>query len=199
MFVKLNSIRTFGLAVFIAASACVSIAHAETAIKSGNSSNNSAAAISPDGSKPVKSVNLSSAVTALATSTCYDRWWLTGSYSWKWKSYYLYWQGDLKASSSTYYGTVSGMCKDLPLTVDSLQVNAQTVAYDSYYNTYPKLSVNKTLTNVSTVSGSQTKKIYGYGLTGSMCGGVSDHRATKNGITWYSRNSGGCAGNPGTW
>ena len=152
-----------------------------------------------DGVLPVEMSQKEFAALNTAAGSCYDSWWLSGEHEWEWRSYWAYWKAKLVTSTWTRYGTTSAPC-DIPLTVDQLKVYAFTVATDSYYNTYPKLVINKTVSNVSRVGGKDDENVYGDNLPSKgPCGAWAEHTSTKNGVTWKSVGRDGCEGNPGTW
>ena len=127
--------------------------------------------------------------------TCGDYWWLSGTHSWSWESYWAYLTASLKGQSSTSYGDAREPC-DADLVVDTLEVYGETVSFGG--DAQIKVRINRVVDSNSQVQKSNRKTVYGVSLNKGPCGAVVVHRATLHGITWMNVTKSGCGGMPGT-
>ncbi|MBI2779813.1 MAG: hypothetical protein HYX62_08550 [Gammaproteobacteria bacterium] len=119
----------------------------------------------------------------LTAQGCYDYWWVTGSYEWRWKYYLLYSWNSLRGTTSTKYGTSTGPC-DIPLTVDWIQVKGNNRGGE--FNAV----INNTAYNTSYVEAYD--KVTGSGGSAKVCGTRTEHIANKSGVQWATYGAAGC-------
>jgi hypothetical protein len=168
-------------------------AKAKVVNSGGSGSGSISAAVPSDGSALPEGLRSTLSTTAAATDCTY--WWVNGNHKWSWKSYYLYMSAKLSADTSTTYGTSTASC-GTPLVVDRLEMFGETF---STSGNSPKVRINHSQNNVSSISKSDTVEVYGIGLTAHPCGAKMFHRATKNGVVWSTVSKSGCGGDPGTY
>ncbi len=129
----------------------------------------------------------------IESSSC-TWWWLSGQHSWSWSGIpYLYisWSGYGK--SWTEYGTSTGPCSGVPLTVDILYVGV-TLYYRYEWENFLRIftSFDNTAYNTSFADKSGSGWCGGPGCP-TICGGSSYHEAHKNGVRWHAAAWSGCA------
>jgi hypothetical protein len=115
--------------------------------------------------------------------------WLHGNHNWSWKGIPgILWYGSYEASSWTTSGTSAGSC-GIPLAVDVLDVGIA-LWNEDHPLAQPVWGKSTTGFNTSSVS------VGDHGWSGGdfpvICGAVSQHHATKNGITWSVSGGSGC-------
>lgn len=128
-------------------------------------------------------------ITPLVAQGCFTNWWISGTHTWKSKSYFFYAKTSLSARTWTRYGTSTAPC-DVPLNVDKIEVIGTTSSNDIVS---PKATVNKVLYNVSTVSSVGTDRVRGINVK-IACGARVFHRATKGSVVWNVVSESGCKG-----
>ena len=129
---------------------------------------------------------------------CSSHWWLTASHKWQWTANDSQWLASLTADANASYGNDTTVC-NLGLKVDHLKVFAESIAEDSYYDSYPKLTIKQSVSNDSSLSAVASESVEGAELPNvGPCGGIVKSAATRNGITWQSTATSGCYGISGT-
>lgn len=146
--------------------------------KEGGGSSLGARGIFSNGSLPGNSPDS----LTLSANTC-SNWWVNGSHSWKWKSYFFSGYNKLYGKTWTTYGTSTASC-DIPLVVDVIKVEGY--GRGTQYSPI----INKTAYNTNFVDDSD--KVTWIGGGGKMCGATVTHTATKSGVTWSYISRSGC-------